>query len=94
VNWQVQVAGAERADTTPTSEALKQAVRTRMQDEGWDLAVALTDLPLRANRRPVTALGLAVLTLYAGLLVLSVLGGAALIPQSVNDGRVRCCRAN
>jgi hypothetical protein len=55
VNWQVRVAGAERADTTPTSEALKQAVRRRMQHEGWDLAVALTDLPLRANRRPVTA---------------------------------------
>ena len=55
VNWQVQVAGADRADTTPTSETLKQAVRRRMQDEGWDLAVALTDLPLRANRRPVTA---------------------------------------
>src|SRR3954466_9301546 len=55
VNWQVRVAGAERADTTPTSEALKQAVRRRMQEEGWDLAVALTDLPLRANRRPVTA---------------------------------------
>src|SRR3954447_14819641 len=54
-NWQVRVAGAERADTTPTSEALKQAVRRRMQDEGWDLAIALTDLPLRANRRPVTA---------------------------------------
>src|SRR3954465_582721 len=45
-NWQVRVAGAERADTTPTSEALKQAVRRRMQLNGWDLAVALTDLPL------------------------------------------------
>src|SRR3954466_11723164 len=55
VNWQVQVGGAERADTTPTTEALKQSVRRRMQDEGWDLAVGLTDLPLRANRRPVTA---------------------------------------
>jgi hypothetical protein len=55
VNWQVRVAEAERADTTPTSEALEQAVRRRMHDEGWDLAVALTDLPLRANRRPVTA---------------------------------------
>src|SRR4051794_10768673 len=55
VNWQLRVAGAERADTTPTGEELKQAVRRRMQDEGWDLAVALTDLPLRANRRPVTA---------------------------------------
>src|SRR3954468_17485272 len=54
-NWQVRVAAAERADMTPTIEALKQAVRRRMQDEGWPLAVALTDLPLRANRRPVTA---------------------------------------
>ena len=34
VNWQVRVAGAERADTTPAIEALKQAVRRRMQDEG------------------------------------------------------------
>jgi hypothetical protein len=55
VNWQVRVAAAERADTTPTIEALKQDVRRRMQHERWHLAVALTDLPLRANRRPVTA---------------------------------------
>ena len=55
VNWEVRVADAERADTTPTSEALKQAVRRRMQHEGWHLAVALTDLPLRVNRRPVAA---------------------------------------
>jgi hypothetical protein len=55
VNWQVRVEGAERADTTPSTEMLKQAVRRRMQHEGWDLAVGLTDLPLRANRRPVTA---------------------------------------
>ena len=55
VNWQVRVAEAERADTTPDTEALKQAVRRRMRDEGWDLAVGLTDLPLRANRRPVIA---------------------------------------
>src|SRR4051812_26987841 len=55
VNWQVRVGGAERADMTPTTEALKQSVRRRMHDEGWDLAVGLTDLPLRANRRPVIA---------------------------------------
>src|SRR3954466_11281294 len=55
VNWQVRVEGAERADMIPTTEALKQSVRRRMQDEGWDLAVGLTDLPLRANRRPVPA---------------------------------------
>src|SRR3954468_22169517 len=55
VNWQVRVAGAERAETTPSTEALKQSVWRRMQDEGGDLAVGLTDLPLRANRRPVIA---------------------------------------
>jgi hypothetical protein len=52
---------------------------------------------VRAGRPPVVVLfnlatsvtlGLAVLTLYAGLLVLSVVGGAALIPQSVYDGNV------
>jgi len=40
------------------------------------------------NLATSVTLGLAVLTLYAGLLVLSVLGGAALIPQSVYDGNV------
>jgi hypothetical protein len=40
------------------------------------------------NLATSATLGLAVLTLYAGLLVLSVLGGAALIPQSVYDGNV------
>jgi hypothetical protein len=34
VNGQVRVEGAERADTTPSTEALKQAVWRRMQDEG------------------------------------------------------------
>jgi hypothetical protein len=55
MTWQVLVGPAERADMTPTTEALKRSVRRRMQDEGWDLAVGLTDLPLRANRRPVIA---------------------------------------
>src|SRR3954453_3969051 len=55
VSWQVRVAGADRADMTPTTEALEQSVRRRMKEEVWDLAVGLTDLPLRANRRPVTA---------------------------------------
>src|SRR6188472_4216795 len=73
MNWQVRVEGAERADMTPTTEALKQSVRKRMQDEGWDLAVGLTDLPLRANRRPVIAHASA---LYrVGLLSVPALGG-------------------
>src|SRR3954452_37657 len=72
VKWQGRVAGAERAETTPTTEALKQSVRRRMQDEGWDLAVGLTDLPLRANRRPVIAHASAVYRV--GLLSVPALG--------------------
>src|SRR4051812_39193385 len=76
VNWQVRVGGAERADMTPTIEALKQAVRRRMHAEGWDLAVALTDLPLRANRRPVTAHASAMYRV--GLLSVPALGARSL----------------
>jgi hypothetical protein len=72
VNWEVRVADADRAATTPSTEELKQAVRRRMQDEGWDLAVGLTDLPLRANRRPVTAHASAVYRV--GLLSVPALG--------------------
>src|SRR4051812_1048096 len=72
VNWQVRVGGAERADALPSTEALEESVRRRMQDEGWDLAVGLTDLPLRANRRPVTAHASA--TYRVGLLSVPALG--------------------
>jgi hypothetical protein len=77
-NWQVRVASAERADTTPTIDALQQAVRRRMQDEGWHLAIALTDLPLRANRRPVTAHASAMYRV--GLLSVPALGARS-VPQ-------------
>src|SRR3954453_5741968 len=78
VNWQVRVAAAGRAGRTPTTEALKRSVRRRMQDEGWDLAVGLTDLPLRANRRPVIAHASAMYRV--GLLSIPALGARA-VPQ-------------
>src|SRR3954471_11417195 len=81
VHWQVRVADAERADTTPSTEALKQSVRRRMQDEGWDLAVALTDLPLRANRRPVTAHASAMYRV--GLLSVPALGGRSVARRAM-----------
>src|SRR5689334_21889865 len=71
-NWQVRVGDAEHADTTPTTEALKQSVRRRMHNEGWDLAIGLTDIPLRANRRPVIAHASA--TYRVGLLSVPALG--------------------
>src|SRR3954453_1155622 len=78
VSWQVRVAGADRADMTPTTEALEQSVRRRVRGGGWDLAVGLTDLPLRANRRPVTAHASAMYRV--GLLSVPALGARS-VPQ-------------
>lgn len=41
-------------DTTGTDEAFAR-LRERMNDEGWDRLVALSDLPLRVGRRVVVA---------------------------------------
>src|SRR3954447_10756038 len=81
VNWQVRVGDAERADVTPSTEALKQSVRRRMQEEGWDLAVGLTDLPLRANRRPVIAHASAMYRV--GLLSVPALGARSLPQRAI-----------
>src|SRR3954451_24195896 len=70
-------------DMTPTAEALKQSVRRRMQDEGWDLAVGLTDLPLRANRRPVIAHASAMYRV--GLLSVPALGARS-VPERAMRG--------
>src|SRR3954447_1369131 len=81
LNWKVRVADAERADATPTTEALKQAIRRRMQDEGWHLAVGLTDVPLRANRRPVTAYASAMYRV--GLLSVPALGARSVARRAM-----------
>jgi len=49
-------------------EDLVQLARRRMLDEGWNVAVCLTDLPLRVGRQPVTAH----LSVTLGVLLLSV----------------------
>jgi hypothetical protein len=55
VEWRAEVAEADPAQPTANARELVEAVRRRLLGEGWDLAVGLTDLPLRAGRRPVTA---------------------------------------
>jgi hypothetical protein len=55
VEWRAAVADADPAQPTADAHELVDAVRRRMLAEGWDLAVGLTDLPLRLGRRPVTA---------------------------------------
>jgi uncharacterized membrane protein len=55
VEWRAEVADADPVPSTANARELVEAVRRRLLWEGWDLAVGLTDLPLRAGRRPVTA---------------------------------------
>jgi hypothetical protein len=55
VEWRAEVAEEEPAELWTTGRELVDAVRRRLLEEGWDLAIGLTELPLRAAHRPVTA---------------------------------------
>jgi uncharacterized membrane protein len=56
VAWVVPVVADDlAADARAGATGMIDAARRRMLDEGWDLVVCLTDLPLRIGRRPVVA---------------------------------------
>jgi hypothetical protein len=56
VVWEVpSVADPLAAAPGASATAIIDAARRRMLAEGWDLAVCVTDLPLRIGRRPVVA---------------------------------------
>jgi hypothetical protein len=55
IDWEIPVVTDELAAHGSQGTALIDAARERMLREGWDLAVVLTDLPLRIGRRPVLA---------------------------------------
>src|SRR5688572_29841984 len=55
VKWHVREAEADPADPAADERELVEATRRRALDEGWDLAIGLTDLPLSVRRRPVRA---------------------------------------
>ena len=55
VTWQVPVVSDPLAGEATRGTAMIDAGRERMVREGWDLAVVLTDVPLRIGRRPVVA---------------------------------------
>src|SRR5687768_8122288 len=69
--WEVpRVTDPLAADTRFDGTDMVDAARRRMLREGWDLAVCLTDVPLRIGRRPIVAdasatHGVAVLSLPA-----------------------------
>lgn len=70
--WRVELAEAElRAPSADTRELI-ESVWQRMLQNDWDLAIGITDLPLRAGRRPVTAHASA--THGVGLVSLPALG--------------------
>jgi hypothetical protein len=53
--WEIPVVVDRLAAEPGIGTAVIDAARERMLREGWDLAVVLTDLPLRIGRRPVVA---------------------------------------
>jgi hypothetical protein len=55
VSWRVPTVVDALVHPPANDAALVAAARARLVREDWDLVVCLTDLPLRAHRRPVVA---------------------------------------
>jgi hypothetical protein len=55
VSWEVSVVCDPLTGSDPGADRVIDAGHERMGEEGWDLAVCLTDLPLRTDGRPVVA---------------------------------------
>nr|WP_325169833.1 hypothetical protein [Arthrobacter sedimenti] len=53
VRWQLTVAEDRLVDPPTDTLDLLEAARNRVLEEGWDLAVVLTEIPLKEGRRPV-----------------------------------------
>lgn len=73
VDWCVEVEPIDPASPQADSRELVETVRRRLLARGWELAVGLTDLPLRDGRRPVSAQASA--THGVGLVSVPALGG-------------------
>jgi hypothetical protein len=87
VDWSIPVLEADLHPGVGASgiEMIDRA-RERMLQEGWDLAICLTDLPLRIGRRPLVADASA--THGAGVLSLPALG-AIQLRRRARDALVR-----
>jgi hypothetical protein len=55
VSWDVSVVCDPLTGSEPDAVRVIEAGHERMLEEGWDLAICLTDLPLRKGGRPVVA---------------------------------------
>jgi hypothetical protein len=55
VSWEVAVICDPLTGNDPDATRVIDAGRERMLEEGWDLALCLTDLPIRIDGHPVVA---------------------------------------
>jgi hypothetical protein len=55
VSWEVSVVCEPLTGSEPDAVPVIDAGRERMLEETWDLAICITDLPLRKDERPVVA---------------------------------------
>ena len=55
ISWEVAIVCDPLTGSDPDATRVITAGRERMLEEGWDLAICLTDLPLRHNGTPVVA---------------------------------------
>jgi hypothetical protein len=79
VEWRIQLEEDRLVSPPATLSEIFEAARARLLAEDWDLAVAITDLPLRRNRRP--AARQVSRTYGIGLVSLPALGALNLRPR-------------
>jgi hypothetical protein len=84
--WEVRYVSDRLVDRTADLSWLLGAARHRMLDEGWQLTVCITDLPLQTFRRPVVAHG----SMTHGVAVLSLPAlGAVGVARRAKEAIVR-----
>ena len=55
IDWSIEVGDGDPMDPQARIAELVNVVRQAMLDRGWDLAICITDIPLRSDGRPLTA---------------------------------------
>jgi hypothetical protein len=86
VSWDVSVVCDPLTGSEPDAIRVIDAGQERMLEEGWDLAICITDLPIRNGGRPVVA----ALSTAHNLAVLSLPPlGVTLLHRRVNEGVVQ-----
>jgi uncharacterized membrane protein len=86
MEWRVVARREPMAAASDNDVDLVEIARRRMLEEGWDIAVCLTDFPIHIGRRPVTAYASA--THGVGLISVPALG-AINLDERLRDAVVR-----